>query len=269
MRSLPKMRRSLARSSFGLTVAACALAAAAWTVATPPPAAPDSAPAHARSCPSLDGVKSFSGVVTPSYSDQAAASSPAYGGLITIAVDHGAALNVDLPASHSGPAFGVTILFGRVTSANSIHADQSVDRPLKGHISGTELAKNVGSAFLLVSPELCKYQIMVGYSTTTQFTGDEGAKPGTTVTVTAITPREDIPASLAFANSAEIPVYEGCSNQPNSVPRPTGCYTFGGGWKTDFETYKLCPSTVPDNSCKPSESSMGTAHISWSLHPTY
>jgi hypothetical protein len=258
---------TLSRRTLGLTVAASALAAGAWTVTATAPA-PDAVPAYGGSCPSLNGLKSFSGTVQSSYSDQASATSPAYGGMITIAVDQGASLDVELPASHSGSAGGVMIFFGRVTSSNGIHADQSVDRPLKGRITGTRLGP-ITTAFLLVSPQLCKYQLMVSYSTATEFTGDEGARPATTVTVTAVTPREDIPVSMSLANSAQIPVYEDCGASPTGVPKPTGCYSFGGGWKTDFETYKRCPSTVPDNSCKPSESSLGTAHITWNLHPTF
>lgn len=267
MRSRQRMKSSVAGSSLRLSIAACAVLAGAWVAAAASPAPSDAAPEHGGSCPSLANVTSFAGVVTPSYSDQAAASSPAYGGMITIAVDQSAALDVDLPASHSGPTHGVTIFFGRVTSSNGVHAEQSVDRPLKGHISGTELGP-IRMAFLLVSPEMCKYQLMVTYSTKTAFTGDEGAKPGTTVTVTAVTPREDIPASLDLANSVQVPVYEGCGAGPVATPKPTGCYSFAGGWKADFEMYKRCTSTVPDNSCKPSDGSLGTAHISWSLHPT-
>ncbi|HKK07553.1 MAG TPA: hypothetical protein VKA44_01565 [Gemmatimonadota bacterium] len=269
MKSLLGMRSSLIRPRLGLTVAACAVAAGAWTsAATAPAPVPDAVPEHASSCPSLASVKSFQGLVGPSYSDVAAASSQAYGGQITISVEQGAALQVDLPARHSGPAFDVTIFFGKVTSAQAVNSRQSIDRPLKGSIAGTELG-TFQSAFLLISPSLCKYQVMASYSTETQFTGDAGARPGTTVTVTAVSPREDIPPTLVLANSAEIPVYENCGSGPTDIPRPTGCYSFGGGWKTDFETYKLCHSTIPDASCASSERSMGTARISWSLHPTY
>lgn len=257
MKSL--LRSSPSTRTLGLTVAACALAAGAATAAR-------AAPGRASPCPSLDRVKSFQGVAGPSYSDNATASIPGAKEEEAISVEEGATLIVNLPVKRDNGL--ITIFVGSLPGAQFINVQHALGQPVRGHVAGKDLG-SIRSAFVLLSPQLCQYQVNVTYSVSTSYSGDEADNPGGPVTISATTPREAIPASLKLAGSAEIPVYGTCMGASDSVPNPAGCYTFSGGWREDFEKFKLCHSIVPKGDCAVSEGKLGMARISWSLSPTY
>jgi hypothetical protein len=256
------MRKSLSGRVLGVIVAACAAAAGAGIAASP-------APGRARACPSLDTVKAYQGTAGPAYSDSATATIPNAGptAAFTIAVSDQATLNVNLSVKHAS-AFA-TIFQGAVVGVVHVSHTRSYsgsERP--GHLDGSALGA-IKSAFLLVSPQLCKYQVNVTYSVTTTFGGDAGENPGSGVSISATSPQLPVPASLELASSAAIPVYDTCGTSHDLMLKPTGCYSFSGGWREDFQESKLCHTFPPVGNCATSGNSWGTAQFSWKLLPVY
>jgi hypothetical protein len=259
------MRTSFSTRVLGLTIAASALGAAAAT----------GAPRHASSCQALGNVKSFQGTVSPSYTDNVTATIEGAKSTDVIAIKDAGTVQVNLAGKQSGAVpmganqTGTLVMFlGSVTGANVLSIDHSRGQPVRGHVTGKDLSV-IRSAYLLLSPELCQYQIVVTYSVKTTFSGDKTYDPGSPVTIAAGSPREAIPDSLKLVGSADIPVYGTCGGGKERIPNPAGCYSFGGGWREDFEQYKLCHSDVPKGNCAVSGGLLGTATISWNLSPTY
>jgi hypothetical protein len=130
----------------------------------------------------------------------------------------------------------------------------------------TNQRPNFGSAALYLATIPCKYQLEVGFGVKTTFSGDPAVQPGAAVTGFAYSQEKHIPNSLKLSGDATPDAYDsGCPGNPFTTGN--ACYTFGGGWTTDFGTLEQCHSVVASN-CVSREDPVGTAKFSWGLSPT-
>lgn len=249
----------------------------------PPLASP--VPAGAHGCPSWARVKAFHGSGSMSFAGSATAPEPGSGLTKTVALARDASgLHIRLggrvdPVKPTIQAGGKTIKLpteflggasgGKVSVGDTYaYSDSGVTGTLS---AGAPLQiPGAGAAFLVLYPHGCSYQLTASFDVATIYSGVPwGDKGGFGASGGAITPKRPIPKSLKLTGSAPLSAYyTGCSDVTDISPDEQGCYEFGGGWATDFNTLKTCHSVVAEN-CGPDDEEEGTAHVSWSLTPKY
>jgi len=230
-------------------------------------------PMTAGACPSLSRLRAFHGSAgSVSFSDTASGTDPGNGGIETVALNRSAtSLHIALGGKLTARN-GVTIFAGKTSGGGVSVSDAYTNTGTM--LTGTESAggppdvaiPGAEAAVLVLFPRTCKYQLLISFGVNTTFSGSEAVRPGAAVTASVYSPQEHIPASLKLSGSATIDAYyTGCRSGP--IPPEKGCYRFGGGWVTEFETLKLCRSVVAVN-CEPGDEPQGMATFSWSLSPT-
>ena len=115
----------------------------------------------------------------------------------------------------------------------------------------------------------CQYVFQAGFAVDdATYNGDAPLRPVTRLGAGATSERYHIPANLHL-NGGDGPEAggPGCDNP---IVNDKSCYSFSGGWSTDFATLFKCNSLSPESSgCASSDTSVGTATFTWSLTPTY
>lgn len=259
-----------------ILVVAAAAAVVASVAASPSHAGARGARAGAAPCPGFAHVASYHGVVSASFTATASGSDPGNGGTQTIALDRKA---TNLKLTLGGkivsrvPAYaGATFFLGKASGGAVSVGDTfaNTGTGFKGSVHGGGPAVP-GAAALALFPSTCRYQFGFSFGAHTSFGGDDAIHPGLSVHGSAYGPSRHIPPSsaLKLAGSVQVGVYETCRvSLPYEPPPQDGCYVAGGGWTTDFATLFFCNSVVAAN-CKPEDEQEGTAHISWSLVPSF
>ena len=229
-------------------------------------------PATAGACSSLARVKSFQGHAHLGF-DATASGDDGYSGTQTITLNRGAA-SLDIKLHRSTSGLGHVLFAGyarggemnvddRFTDTyNSLSGQAQYSGPLEGP------PPVLGAAFLLLNTHTCKYQVQVGFNVKTSFSGNlpEQFQPDQLAGGTAFSDRHPLPASLKLNGVVAPDAYDDCSNSFNTGH---SCYTFSGGWTTDFEQLALCHA-VSGSTCTSSNGfSFGTATFAWHLSPTF
>jgi len=125
---------------------------------------------------------------------------------------------------------------------------------------------NHGSATLFVDPRSCKYQLSIAFGVKTHYAGDADLNPGPNVGGGADGEREKIPHSLHLAGGAGPDAFHsGCQE---ALFNGTDCYSFGGGYSTDFMTLFDCHSAQAVN-CSSGDKPVGSAEFVWVLSPKF
>jgi hypothetical protein len=238
------------------------------------------APAAARACPSLAGIRAFRGKGSASFSASASGEDPGNGGVETVTLDrsnqnqrlrlagkvkgktlHVGGKTIKPPVVFLGGASGGEITIGDTFSntGSGFTGSLSAAGPLK--------LPGAGAAAIVLYPQVCAYQLEFSFDEKTAFHGQVPIPSGNGAGGGVITPRRHIPGSLKLSGGAAVGAYySGCSGAER--PDEMGCYQFSAGWATDFQTLKLCNSVVAVG-CGRDDEEEGTAHVSWSLTPSF
>lgn len=250
-----------------IALATVVLVASAWLAASPSDAAP-------KSCASLQGLLSFHGHVLLSFTSSASGGDKDSGGQVSITLHRAVQdLQVTLtPKVVSKYESGRYIFFsGRVSGGHVVVKDDYSTDTKHG-----ALTYNGGSSSTI--PELaelvfdriaCEYVFEAGYAVdSASYNGDAPLRPVARLGAAATSERYHIPANLHLGGGdgpeAGGP---GCDDP---IVNDKSCYSFSGGWSTDFETLFKCNALSPRASdCASNDTSVGTAIFTWSLSPTY
>lgn len=239
------------------------------------------ATAALAACPSLTGVKAFSGSWSAAFTALASGEDPGENGAITIKLHRDATnmkINLATKATSKplpipvGPKLpglsGFTAFIGK-GSGGSVTVDDTYANSgtsLTGSLSGGA-PPTYASVILTLWPRVCQYQLLLSFGGRGVASGDASV-PGTSVRAAAFTPRRPIPRSLKLSGSVSVKAYgSGCAN-PGGPPDEAGCYEYAGGWDSDFDMLKRCKSDVAVN-CAPDDAPQGAAHLSWNLKPIF
>ena len=229
-------------------------------------------PASASACPSLAHVQSFAGIAHVGFV-ATASGDDGEEGIQTIRLDRGAG-GIHLELHRSTVGHGLAVFAGQATGGDADVDDTFVDsnNSLSGHAqySGPlkEAPPSLGEAFLMVNTHTCKYQVSVNFGVETTFTGNlpEEDQPNPLAGGGASSAPKLFPASLKLNGAAAPDAYDNCTG---AIEAGQSCFTFTGGWTTEFEQLALCHA-VSGSTCKSSKGfSFGVAGFAWHLKPSF
>ncbi len=230
------------------------------------------APPGASACASLAGVKSFHGTAHMVFGAAATGEDPGQGGSETITLNRvatGLKINLDerdigkKDTAFYGKASGGTVSVGDSfnNSGDGFSGQENYNGPVKNS------TPQLGSAEVIIDHRkgMCRYDVVVGYGVTTEFSGDEEVKPTSTVGAAAASGPVSLAESLNLSGSIPLPATLNCPDETV----PLRCYDFGGGgWTTEFGTLAQCHSVEAVN-CSSDTEPVGSATFGWSLSPTF
>ena len=239
-------------------------------------AAMAAAPAAASACPSLVGLKAFSGHASTGFEADATGpyepGQPQYG-TETIHLQRSA--HLDIALTHKKVTRrGVVIFTGKAKGGNVLIDDTFDDS--SGRHSGyhfddplSTALPDFGSAELFLDSKTCKYLLTVVFAVSAIHSGV--ASGSSAVEGTVYGHREHIPGSRKLGSLNGAPEYPDAYHTCPGDPLQSGkaCYQFFGGFTTDFMTLFKCHSAQAVN-CSSSEGPVGNgAAFAWHLKPSY
>jgi len=250
-----------------IALAIVVLAVSAWLAASPSNAA-------SKGCASLRGVLSFHGHALLSFSSSASGGGKDQGGQVSITLHRAVEdLQVILTPKVVGKwGSGRYVFFsGRVRGGHVVVKDDYSTDTMQGALTynGGSSSKIPVLAGLVFDRIACQYVFQAGFAVdNASYNGDASLRPVTRLGAGATSERYHIPANLHL-NGGDGPEAGG-TGCDDPIVNDKSCYSFSGGWSTDFETLFKCNSLSPEGSgCASSDTSVGTAIFTWSLTPTY